>query len=316
MRQTLFILTVLILLSSCATIINQPHTNVKVRTTESSKIIYRQDTIKTANNEVNLWVERKKETLSFVAMTDSITKTIEVKSKLSTAFWWGNLFSGAGVIGYAVDLTNPKRFTYPTRIYINSAETIGRYYRYNPAGNNKGELHLHLSLPHINSFCLNSKNEGYKVSTGFWGLSIGLDYYHSKNQFINIGVSGVMDFFLPIPAAVDLSGEHEAANSVYVSLSNNHKMGRFSIGYGLSYGRNTWSFNYIDRFDPPSPTRDPVTKSHNTFGLIFPTYFQLGEHFNIGLVYRPTFYRPNLPNKFSYEHLISIDFAWKIRIKK
>lgn len=43
---------------------------------------------------------------------------------------------------------------------------------------------------------------------------------------------------------------------------------------------------------------------------------QRSEDFNIGIVYRPTFYRPDLINKFKYEHLISIDFAWKIRLMK
>ncbi len=316
MRRILFILIVSILLSSCATIINQPYMNVRVRTTEPSEIIYNQDTVKTVNNETNLWVERKKETFSFVAATDSISKTVEIKNRLSSAFLLGNLFSGVGVIGYAIDLTSPKRFAYPERVYINSAEKVGRYYLYNPAGNNKGELYLHFSMPYINSFCLQPQDESYKVSTGFWGFSTGLDYYHSQNQFLNMGVSAVMDFFLPFPAAVDLIGEHEAANSVYVSLSNNHKIGRFSIGYGLSYGRNTWSFTYHDWGGTPPPTRDLVTRRSNAAGLIFPAYFQLVEYFNIGVVYRPTFYRPNLPDKFSYEHLISVDFAWKIRIKK
>ena len=316
MKQTPLILITLILLSSCATIINQPYTGVNVRTTEPSKIIYKQDTIKTVNNEINLWVERKKETLSFVAMTDTIAKTIEVKSRHSNAFWLGNLFSGAGVIGYAIDLTSPKRFTYQKRVYINSGETIGKYYRYNPVGNNKGELLLHLSLPHINSFCLNPKNENYKINTGFWGLSIGFDYYYLKNKFVNLSVSGVSDFWVPVPAAIDMSGEYELMSSGYISLSNNYRIKRFTIGYGLSFGRNTWDFRYYDWGESLPPTREPVKKSHNTLGFIFPTYFQIGEYFNIGVVYRPSFYRPNLPDKFSYEHLISIDFAWKIRIKK
>jgi len=288
---------------------------VRVHTTEPSKIIHRYDTIKTVNNKANLSVERKKEVLSIVAMTDRITKPIEIKPRNSFAYWLNIYPTPLFWTGFLIDKNNPKRYSYPKRIYINSADTISKYYSYSQS-DNKGEFHLHLSLPHMNTFCLNPKNEDYKVSIGFWGLSIGLDYYHSSNQFINIGVSGVMDFFLPFPAAVDLSGEHEAANSLYVSLSNNHKVGRFSIGYGLSFGRNTWSFIYHDRFDPPPPTRDPVTRSHNVLGLIFPSYFQLGERFNIGVVYRPTFYRPNLTKKFSYEHLISVDFAWKIRIKK
>ena len=313
MKQTPLILIASILLSSCATILNQPYTNVKVHTTEPSKIVFRQDTVKTANNKVDLWAERKKETLSFVVMTDSITKTIEVKSKLSTAFWLGNSFSGVGVIGYAIDLTNPKRFTYPNNIYINSTDTISRYYGFSI--DNKGELYLHLSLPHINSFCLRPEKERYKVNTGFWGFSVGLDYYHTVNQFINLVFSTVTDIWFPFPASIHFSGENEFMNSSYIGLSNNHRFGKFTVGYGLSFAKNTWDFRYYDRLDPPPPTREPVRKSHNAFGFIFPTYFQMGERFNMGVVYRPTVFRPSLPNKVAYEHLISIDFAWKIRIK-
>ena len=228
--------------------------------------------------------------------------------------YWVNIPYSYG-IGMLVDMNNPKRYSYPKRIYINSTDSRSNYYHYSQS-DNKGEVHLHLSLPYINSFSLKPKNETRKVNTGFWGLSIGLDYFHSNNQFINIGTSGVLDFFLPFPAAVDMSGENELMSSWYISLSNNHRLGRFSVGYGLSYGRNTWDLSYSDWGDPPPPTRNPITRSHSAFGLIFPNYFQFGEHFNIGIVYRPTFYRPNLTDKFSYEHLISVDFAWKIRLKK
>ena len=114
-------------------------------------------------------------------------------------------------------------------------------------------------------------------------------------------------------------------SSTYVSLSNNHKIQQFSLGYGLSFTKNTWNITDYGRWDYeydeqdeiiPPLIKDPITKSHFAFGLIFPIYFQLSEHFNIGVVYRPTFYRPNMTDKFSYEHLISVDFAWKIRLKK
>lgn len=122
------------------------------------------------------------------------------------------------------------------------------------------------------------------------------------------------DFFVPFPAAVDISGEYELMSSRYASVSNNHRLGRFSFGYGLSYSKNTWDYRYYDRFDPPPLAREPIKRSHNAFGLVFPTYFQLGEQFNIGVIYRPTFFRPTMTYKFAYEHLISIDFAWKIRL--
>ncbi|MDR0343401.1 MAG: hypothetical protein LBI49_09790, partial [Nocardiopsaceae bacterium] len=231
---------------------------------------------------------KKDEVFSICAITDSITKNVKIEPTLP-------LF-------------------YPRLIYLNLADATGKYYRYIPE--KKGELHLHLSLPHVNSFQMSPKDESEKINTGFWGLAIGLDYYHLEKQFINFRFSGVMDFFIPVPAAVDIGGEHETLSSLYISLSNNHKLGRFSIGYGLSYARNNWNFSYEDWGNPPPPTRDPVTKNHYTFGLVFPTYFQFRHWLNIGVVYRPTFYRPNMTDKFLYEHLISIDFACKLKLKK
>src|SRR5690606_6997057 len=159
-------------------------------------------------------------------------------------------------------------------------------------GDNKGEMYLHGSLPHINSFQLNPLEEGTKTNTGFWGLTVGIDYYHSTHQFISLSASGVADLFVPVPAAVDISGEYELMSSRYVSLSNNHRIRRFTLGYGFSYARNTWDFRYYDRFSPSPPSRNPVKKSDYSIGFIFPTYFQSGKNFRLGVVYRPDFFRP------------------------
>lgn len=313
MRQPLCMLIVSILFTSCATIMNQSHKEITIYTTEPSAIIFNQDTIQTVGNKAGLKVERKNEVINIVATTDSLSKNFEVEPKISFMYW-SNIFCNYG-IGMLVDKNNPKRYSYPQRIYIHSADTINRYFRYSQS-NNKGEIHLHVSLPHINSFDLTPENEGAKVNTGFWGLTIGLDYYHSKNQFINLGISGLSDFFVPVPAAIDLSGEYEIMSSRYISISNNHRINRFTMGYGFTYARNTWDFRYYDSFDPPPPTRKPIKRSHNSFGLVFPMYYQSGENFHLGVVYRPTFFRPDLAAKFKYEQLISIDFAWKIRVCK
>ncbi|HYC28150.1 MAG TPA: hypothetical protein VEB42_05025 [Chitinophagaceae bacterium] len=307
------LLAISIFTASCASIVNGPYTSIKVYTTAPTTIIHNHDTIKTRSNRANLDVKRQDQTLSITAVTDSLTKTFKVEPRNSFMYLY-NILSNYG-IGMLIDKDNPKRYSYPKRIYINSGDTISKYFRYGQS-DNKGELYLHLSLPYINSFQLKPENEGAKLNTGFWGGAIGLDYFYSKDKFISAGFSGVSDFFVPVPAAVDISGEYEVMSSIYFSLSNNHRIKRFTIGYGLSYARNTWSLKYSNSFNPPPPARDPVTKSSNAFGLIFPVYFQLGEHFHLGAVYRPTFYRPNLDDKFSYEHLISIDLAWKLRLGK
>lgn len=299
-------------LCSCATLTNSTHTNIKIFTTQPSKIICNQDTFVTFRNKVNLCVQRSKKTLKVVAIADSSKKTFEIKARNSFAFW-GNLFLNYG-IGMLLDRKNAKRYTYPQTIYLNSSDTINRYFHHNQV-KRKGSWHLHISLPHINTFQMTPENESTKINTGFWGLSLGMDYYHRENQFLNVSVAGVSDFFVPVPAAISIKGEYELMSSRYVSFSNNHKIGRFKIGYGLVYAKNTWDFKDFGGFGAPSPTREPVKKSRNVWGVIFPLHFQVTDKFHVGVVYRPTFYIPKFSQKPKYEHLISLDLAWKIIIK-
>lgn len=294
------------LLTSCATIVNRPYKYVTVHTTEQSKIIYRQDTIKTVDNKAHLKVERKRESLSIVAITDSLVKPVEIKYRYAIMYWSNILFNYG--IGMLVDMKNSKRYSYPDKVYINSADVANMYYKYGKA-NNKGELYLHLSLPTINPVLMKVESEGIKAKTGVGGVTVGFDYYHSKKQFIHLGISGLFGGFSL------RNGNFESLTTEYISFSNNHKITRFSIGYGFSFARNTWEYHKWRWFLIPIPV-ETITKTHNSFGFIFPAYFQLGEYFNVGVVYMPTFYRPNIPDKFVYEHLISIDLAWKIRLKK
>lgn len=299
-------------MTSCATIMNRPHQYITIYTTEPCKVIHKRDTLTTTNGKAHLLVERKNEALKIMAVTDSLTKTFTVEPRNSFMYWGNLYFCGIGML---IDKDNPKRYSYPQTISLNPSGTISRFYRYKQAIN-KGELRLHLSLPHINSFRMAPEGERLKINTGFWGVAIGLDYYHSKNQFVNLGIGGVTDIIFPIPGAVDRWGVYEQMISKYISLSNNHKLGYFTTGYGLSFAKNTWNLTYEGDSAKTIPDRESVKKSSLAWGLVFPTYFQLGEHFHIGVVYRPTFYRPKMADKFVYEYVISLDCAWKIRLGK
>jgi hypothetical protein len=312
MKKILIILTISLLFASCASLTNQKWTRSTIYTTEPTRIVFRNDTIKTLKNKAKLTLERKNTQIEIIVITDSLKKKVTINPINSLAYW-ANIPYNFG-IGMLIDRTNPKRYSYPKSIYLNSSDTINRHFSYEQ-GNNKGQLLLHLSLPHINSFQLTPENEGTKSNTGFWGISLGLDYFHSKNQYINLSLSAVSDFFVPVPAAVDILGEYELMSSAYLSLSNNYKIKRFTLGYGLSYVENTWDFrNYGG--EETVQTREPLKKTNNAFGLIFSSYFQATKHFYIGVIYRPTFLRLDIAPTFKYEHLISIDFAWKIRLKK
>ena len=173
--------------------------------------------------------------------------------------------------------------------------------------NKKEIIYLHLSIPFINSFCMKFEGQGANFKTGIFGGSVGLDYHYTKNHFIHLGASSVTHL-LSVPKS-----NGELMTSEYISLSNNHKIKRFTIGYGFSYGKNYWDkrengWGWLSIFPTDS-------KSHHAFGFTFPAYFQLTKFFNMGIIYRPTFYRPNMAEKFLYEHIVSVDVAFKIRIK-
>jgi hypothetical protein len=299
-------------MTSCATIMNKSLKKVQIYTSESSKIIYKQDTVSQLSTKTTILVERKNKAIAFLAIGDSLRKTVRVEPRNSFSYF-GNILCNAG-IGMLVDQKNPKRYTYPSKVYVDFSEKNKRHYW--PGQAKQGEIYAHYSLPHINSFLLRPEGEEAKINTGFWGLTLGLDYYHLDEQYFRLRATGVSDFPSPFPFLIFMRGEYELMSSWYFSFSNNHSLGRMDLGYGLYYGKNTWDLIRAGWYDPPTPARAPINKSHHTIGLVFPMYYRASETFSLGLVYRPSFFRPNLTEKFKYEHLISFDFAWKIRLKK
>jgi hypothetical protein len=175
----------------------------------------------------------------------------------------------------------------------------------------KGDIYLNLTAPSANIFHIVPENESAKNQWGFLGIAAGLDYYYSENQFINLGGGGIIDFPVPVPISLSpiSEGETERFYSIFVGLSNNHRIGRFTIGYGPSYVRNTWRYVNYD-------TDESIKKTHDAFGLIVPVYFRITEFFNIGILYLPTFFRPNMTDKLIYEHSASIDLKLKIPVNK
>lgn len=242
-------------------------------------------------------------------------------------FLYGNLiwFYGAPA-AYLIDFTNQRRFYYGNSIFLNSTDTLSiirpniskRYYNYwtKRFPTNIGQLNLTVSLPWVNSFYLHPNQEELKVNTGFLGISAGLEYYYKDNKYLALTGSGVMDFLFPIPAAVHIEGEVEKMNSIYISLTDNYRFNRFTIGYGLNFSRNNWELLNYGGFYPSPTRRYPTTKSSNSIGFIMDAYHQIGKRFYVGLIYRPTLLNVYPDVDFKYEHLLSLDFKWKFRVKK
>ena len=301
---------------SCATVLNSKTRRIDITTTEAAKIIVNHDTIPTVNNRIVFRVPRQADSLKIKIVGNRISKTAIINAENSFAYWLNAYPSPMLWTGFLIDKKNPKRYTYPGRLYLNMSDSSSPVFLFDPR-DKKGQLLLDISLPWINYFYIKPSAENYKSNVGFWGIGLGLDYYYNGKQFINLKANTVMDFFIPLPAAVDIRGLNELMSSSYLAVSNNHKIKNFSLGYGVSFGRNTWDLRYFgSRSDTLTTDKQPRKKSNNAIGFVFPVYYQTGHSFYVGVIYRPTIFRMSTPTPFTYEHLISIDFGWKIRLKK
>lgn len=174
---------------------------------------------------------------------------------------------------------------------------------------------LRLFIPYINSFDLRPTGEpDAKVSTGFWGLGVGLSIGHSGSQYLGLNASVATDYEVPVPVGIDEVGALESATASAIDLTNNHVRGRFSLGYGLAYGTNRWSWDYIQDPGTLPPTRDTADLRSSYLGLAFRTDYALDDRFSLGLTYRPSVYRFGKDAGFRYEHVVSIEVAWNIAL--
>ena len=307
--------------TSCATVLSKKSYALTATTNINNAKIKVYDSIYNLPNEIK--VTRSKKDLDLVLITDTLKLDFKVKSSPSPTFLYWNLIGmQASPLNYAIDFTNQKRFYYGKSVHLNANDTIRiieppvrkKWLSYfsEKHPKKKSDINLSFSVPYVNGF--NSEPDGYGtiVNTGFWGISTGLEYFYKDNKYLGLKFAGATDFFVPIPAAVTLSEERENLRTAYVELTDNFKIGRLNIGYGLNYAINEWQF--IDETDLNNTIE--FEKRNLSFGITTNTYFQFSKLFFVGVIYRPTFYRIEPKTDFKYEHLISLDFAVKIPLKK
>ncbi|MDD3308922.1 MAG: hypothetical protein PHY69_03050 [Dysgonamonadaceae bacterium] len=306
-----------LLLSSCATLMNRTDHSVRFYSDAPDAKVQVNDSVYPLPAYIQL--SRSKDNLPVKLLNDNEVKELEIKPVLTNQFLVGNLLWISGApIGYLIDLTNEKRYYYGESVYLSSSTSDSTVkpmtYWHRRYSTEKGQINLHYSIPYVNSFYLRPKGETPKFNTGFWGTSMGLDYFYKDNKFVTLKASGVMDFFLPVIGAVDIRGEYELMSSAYFSLTDNYKLNHISLGYGLNYAWNKWSFQNNEEEDE-LPTRVATEKINQSIGVVLNGYYQFGKHFHTGLIYRPTFMQIKPDIKFKYEHLISLDLIWKFRLR-
>lgn len=118
--------------SSCATIFNAKTTYVTVITNKPSKMILEGRTLNYTGTKKIINVERKKEPLNITVFNDSLTKTVDIASINSFAYWLNLYPSWHLWTGFLIDAKKNKRYSYPETVYIDLAQNDGTYLTYKP----------------------------------------------------------------------------------------------------------------------------------------------------------------------------------------
>lgn len=302
----------MIAFTSCATIINRHSTDVKIISKADSVAFY-------INKDSSIWfkapktlaIERSRNDLLITAKKNTVQKTFSIKRRLSIAFLLGNIFSGIGIFGYAVDLYSPKRFTYPPEISIdfdNNSYSTGKKL----LGPEKGLLKLSLSIPEGNFFYM-KQAKGYGNSGGFLGLTCGAQYYISNKHSIDLNAGVVIDNLLPIPVAVDYFGPYSrsAVSFAAAKFGSDYKMIHYAAGFQFSR-----SFYNKYNITGSSATHDSsFSINQNSAGLALSAYYRFSKTFSVGVNYNPSLIAwENKKTNFHYSHLIFLDLFFEFEI--
>ena len=288
---------------------NETHMRMTLYSDQADRIVYQKDTLSLKNGKTQIAPKRSDQALRLIALQDSI-RTVHVIYPRNSASYYLNILQNAG-IGMLIDRNNPKRYAYPMHIHLGEKDSV--YRRSFHMLPEKGKLYMHASIPYINVFYLHPAGEPAKADGGFMGLAIGLDYYYDSAHFVSLLGVGIMDFALPFPAPIDyFDGEYEFVRSAWLGLTHNHHIYKLKLGYGLSYAENIWTYQQHTYDDSLGRDFSSRTLRSHALGLALPAYVQFGRAFHVGLIYRPSFLRLDILPRWKYEHVISLDFAWKI----
>ena len=277
----LFIITAIgLLFSSCATLIHQKTVDINVHSdADSVKICINNDTTRWYNTPTWVNVKRSNDYLLITAKKDNVVKLIPIVSKLSIAFWLGNMFSGAGIFGYAIDMTNPKRFTYPPYVRINFTGSnlySTRQYKtwiesdknsLSLKSQNKNFVFKFCPLALIDDFSFPTIQGGLEIRLSkriTWYNEFGIKYRQSSFE--------VSDTSFLKSYGLKIKTEIRYYLSQIVGIENtNNSMSGFYIGANIFYNRDCHNskIEYYLKKDSTNLLVDNFAVKKNVFGANF-----------------------------------------------
>jgi len=315
MRICILIIWLSLLLTSCATLMNSKQTMIEVHTNPDSATICL-DNDSCFKSPLCLEVPRSYSDFNIVVKADSVKKTIRIKSKVSPEFKWGNLlFVYYCPIGYIVDASSRQKiYSYDNSIFVDLSNKRADYQKWKSS--KKGQFYFRGSMPWFD-FLEFDNGRGFENYKSYMGLTIGVDYYHSKRSYLSLsgGATGISDIAFPVMDRW-LLDTAQFAKSFSAKLTNNHDINIFStdnISFTLGYGLSFTHFRYRQIFEDTitNKTIELYKSNKSSLGLCFDANVILFKYGFIGINVLPSCYTLN-SSKWEYSYLAYFDFGIRL----
>jgi len=296
---------------------NRKQTRIEVHTfPDSATICLNNDTC--VKTPVVLEVPRSYSDFKVVVKNDSLEKTIQIRSRVSPEFKWGNLlFSFYSPIGYIIDATSRKKmYSYDNSILVDLSNNKTGYKKWEPE--KRGQFYIRVSHPWFD-FVGFDNGRGFNRYDTYIGMTVGIDYYHSKHSYLSLsgGATGISDMAFPYER-FDYPDTTQYVKSYSAKLTNNHDLNIFlgqnvcfRLGYGLSFTHFSYGQSIYDTLRYHNS--ETYKKEKSTVGLCFDANLTFLKYLHCGFSVLPSYYTIN-SHKWEYSYLSYFDFGIRFPI--
>ncbi|WP_179338881.1 hypothetical protein [Winogradskyella ludwigii] len=283
MKNIIIVVLVALMLNSCATLFNGKRTKVNVYAPENTIVVYKNSTTPLNEGRAKLRPERSKDSLSFTLINDSISTDFKFRRKVSGTIYGNLFFPSALGLGFLIDLTNQRRFTYKRNMHFEIDSTTSEFKIF------KGTK---MPINQHTTFIYTSPLLAIDVFSQPM-ISLGAEYFLIKNFSISAEYASIYTEKLRVNSALSQaknkgrSFRFELKYYNLISITDNPKINEY-IGLEARFIRQLYSKNinyYRSNQDINYVISEPIAvhKSVDIFNLKYGLNFPIGKHLFIDL---------------------------------
>jgi hypothetical protein len=351
-----YIFTLVVLVSSCATILNRPTKTVTIQLNEPKTIVVNRIDTLPKNLEFKYKTFRGRDTLH-ISILDTLKNTslhYEVYPEFSNTVF-SNFYLGYGLFTL-IDVKYDKAYTYPNYIYLNTSDTSffkikkcvvytnswfpkfekikQRYHSYQKTYHKDLFLKVGTSLFNWQSSVdlLNYED----ISFSAFDLNLGVDYYYHPSRFVSIDLFQnfrafyqndtytnsfplVSKSFIKSITPYIYSSQLANSTATMFNIQHKHQLKNWIFGYGISFSY-VQHLRAIEYNFTPKDYSNLTDVSYKDIRLnvspILSTHFIAGRFLTLGASYIPINYTINSSSGIQNEHFISLDMTYRFKLNK